>query len=119
MLALISSIPNGTAPLGLQPPDLPAAIEGPAIAPPDFPAAGSNPALQDMGRSYVGYMQNATFAVTDVVILTLGGSEVVEEPSPAARWVHRWRDELSPVRDDVDDAVERFLKTFPGSFPST
>jgi hypothetical protein len=81
--------------------------------------AHSDPALQDIGRSYVGLMQNATFAVTDVVVLTLGGDEQLEEPSPAARWVHRWRDELDPVRDDFDDAVEKILRTIPDSFPST
>lgn len=118
-LALILSVPNSPTPLAHQPPGQPQPVHDNATPQPTLVVASSDPALQDMGRSYVGLMQNATFAVTDVVVLTLGGSEQIEEPSPAALWMHRWRDELSPVRDDVDDAVERFLKTFPDSFPST
>jgi len=119
-LALISSAPIGPAPMSRQTHVLPpVADQDLATRPNPTLVAQSDPALQDVGRSYVGLMQNATSAVTDVVVLTLGGDEQLEEPSPAARWVHRWRDELDPVRDDVDDAVERFLKTFPDSFPST
>jgi hypothetical protein len=119
-LALVSSAPNSPAPTALQPQVSPSVADHePAARPTQTLVVQSDPALQNMGRSYVGLMQNATCAVTDVVVLTLGGNEQLEEPSPAARWVHRWRDELDPVRDDVDDAVEKFLKTFPDSFPST
>jgi hypothetical protein len=119
-LALVSFPPNGPTPIVQQPQAFPDVADDDAATQPSVTLiARSDPALQDMGRSYVGLMQNATCAVTDVVVLTLGGDERLEEPSPAARWVHRWRDELDPVRDDVDDAVEKFLKTFPDSFPST
>jgi hypothetical protein len=119
-LALNSSVPDGRVPMTRQPHVVPT-VAGHEVASQTDPthAAQSDPALQVMGRSYVGLMQNATSAVTDVVVLTLAGNEQLEEPSPAARWVHRWRDELDPVRNDVDDAVEEFLKTFPDSFPST
>jgi hypothetical protein len=118
-LALVSFVPNNSAPVAHTAPGPLPAGDGLAAGAGEFAVAASDPALEDMGRSYVGLMQNATFAVTDVVVLTLGGSEQIEEPTPAAHWVHRWRDELGPVRDDVDDAVEKFLKTFPDSFPST
>ncbi len=119
-LALVAITPNGPAPMAHQTQGSPdVADDDPATRPSGTLIAQTDPALQDMGRSYVGLMQNATCAVTDVVVLTLGGDERLEEPTPAARWVHRWRDELDPVRDDVDDAVEKFLKTFPDSFPST
>ena len=72
-----------------------------------------------MGRSYVGLVQNATYAVTDVVVLTFGGGESLEQPSPAVHWVDRWREELGPVRSEVDDAWDEFFKSFPESLPST
>lgn len=96
-------------------------VESPAVADPGAAVSPEShgPMLQGMGRSYVGLVQNATHAVTDVVVLTFGGADSLEEPSPAVRWVDRWRDELGPVRSEVDDAWDEFFETFPDSLPST
>jgi hypothetical protein len=91
----------------------------PVQAGPTETPASTDPVLQDMGRSYVGLVQNATYAVTDVVVLTFGGGESLEQPSPAVHWVDRWREELGPVRSEVDDAWDEFFKSFPESLPST
>lgn len=120
--ALLSLMVTRPTPVAITPPQgNTVAVESaaPVEDEPNVTAASADPVLQDMGRSYVGLVQNATYAVTDVVVLTFGGGESLEQPSPAVHWVDRWREELGPVRSEVDDAWDEFFKTFPDSLPST
>jgi hypothetical protein len=53
--------------------------------------------------------------MTDVVVLAFGGSEDVEDPSIDSEWLDDWGQQLRPVGEEVDEAVDGFFKTFPDS----
>lgn len=90
---------------------------------PDTPApdeplvAATNPdqGMQDVGLAYVGVAQNATRFMTDVVMLTFGDSEEIEDPSIDQEWIDQWGRQLQPVGEGVDNAVDGILKSFPDS----
>lgn len=70
-------------------------------------------AMQDAGMTYVGAAQSATRIVTDFVVLTLGDSDDIEDPSLDRAWIDQWGEQLQPVGKEVNDAVDGLLESFP------
>jgi len=70
-------------------------------------------ALETVGRSYVGLVQNATNVVSDMVALAFCGDQDLEDPTAAVDWVDDWKQNLQPVRDEVDGTVDEILETIP------
>ena len=91
-------------------PDVPATV-GPVIAESTPPDQG----MQDVSLAYIGVAQNATRFMTDVVMLTFGDSEEIEDPSIDQEWIDQWGEQLQPVGEGVDNAVDGILKSFPDS----
>lgn len=83
----------------------------PLIAMSEPPAPAQ--AMQDVGMTYVGVAQSATRIVTDFVMLTLGDSENIEDPSVDRAWIEQWGEQLQPVGEGVDEAVDGLLESFP------
>jgi hypothetical protein len=83
----------------------------PLIAMAETPAPEQ--AMQDVGMTYVGVAQNATRIVTDFVMLTLGDSDEIEDPSVDREWIEQWSEQLEPVGEGVDEAVDGLLESFP------
>jgi hypothetical protein len=83
----------------------------PLIAMAETPAPEQ--AMQDVGMTYVGVAQSATRIVTDFVMLTLGDSDEIEDPSVDRAWLEQWGQQLEPVGDGVDEAVDGLLESFP------
>ena len=83
----------------------------PLIAMAETPAPEQ--AMQDVGMTYVGAAQSATRFVTDFVMLTLGDSDEIEDPSVDRAWIEQWGEQLEPVGEGVDEAVDGLLESFP------
>lgn len=123
ILAAISAIvATGPQPAGVVADrDAPTAVdvavhESPAAPTPDSPPASTEESgLQDVGSSYVGVAQSATWFVTDVVMLALGDREDVEDPTIDPEWIDQWGQQLQPVGEEVDNAVDGLFRTFPDS----
>lgn len=86
-----------------------------AVRPP--PVAGPRDPARDASLTYVTYAQNAAQIVTDAVVLTLGGSEQMEESTvtpPRIGWEADW-----PPLGDVHAALDDLLESLPDDPPKS
>jgi hypothetical protein len=105
LIAIVTSQPrsNGPAPRDVM------AENGTA------PVAPRRLAEADLSSAYLALAEDATQFLTDTVALTLAGEEEIDDPTPAADWIHRVQDRVGPWGDEFDAALDRFLGTLPDS----